>query len=163
MKGKFSLRSICLSLLFPLTLWSCMGDSESSSTSTDSIANTADAVVDAPKVSSVTWKYDAEADSMVQLAVPDSLSIDQVLADLNKQYQSMQLDLVKTSGDTVFVKMNDVTLLSQMGSSGNYGVLAEIVYSLTEVRPFQFVHLDFEELDHATPGLYDRERFNNKL
>lgn len=140
-----------------------MGDSESSSTSTDSIANTADAVVDAPKVSSVTWKYDAEADSMVQLAVPDSLSIDQVLADLNKQYQSMQLDLVKTSGDTVFVKMNDVTLLSQMGSSGNYGVLAEIVYSLTEVRPFQFVHLDFEELDHATPGLYDRERFNNKL
>ena len=162
MKGKFSLRSICLSLLFPLTLWSCMGDSESSSTSTDSIANTSDAVVE-PKVSSVTWKYDAEADSMVQLAVPDRLSIDQVLADLNKQYQSMQLDLVKTSGDTVFVKMNDVTLLSQMGSSGNYGVLAEIVYSLTEVRPFQFVHLDFEELDHATPGLYDRERFNNKL
>ena len=139
-----------------------MGDSESSSTSTDSIANTSDAVVE-PKVSSVTWKYDAEADSMVQLAVPDRLSIDQVLADLNKQYQSMQLDLVKTSGDTVFVKMNDVTLLSQMGSSGNYGVLAEIVYSLTEVRPFQFVHLDFEELDHATPGLYDRERFNNKL
>ncbi len=163
MKGKFSLRSICLSLLFPLTLWSCMGDSESSSTSTDSIANTADAVVDAPKVSSVTWKYDAEADSMVQLAVPDSLSIDQVLADLNKQYQSMQLDLVKTSGDTVFVKMNDVTFLSQMGSSGNYGVLAEIVYSLTEVRPFQYVYLDFEELDHAAPGLYDRERFNNKL
>lgn len=139
-----------------------MGDSESSSTSTDSIANTSDAVVE-PKVSSVTWKYDAEADSMVQLAVPDSLSIDQVLADLNKQYQSMQLDLVKTSGDTIFVKMNDVTFLSQMGSSGNYGVLAEIVYSLTEVRPFQFVYLDFEELDHATPGLYDRERFNNKL
>ena len=163
MKRKLTLKNLSLALLIPITLWSCMGDGVSNNNSVDSTGGTSELMDNQPKVTSVTWKYDVEADSMVKQAVPENLSIDNVLADLNAQYEGIKLDLLKTSGDTVFVKINDVSLLSQMGSSGNYGMLAEIVYSLTEVPSFQFVHLDFEETDHASPGLYNRERFNNKL
>ncbi|MBN8686641.1 MAG: hypothetical protein J0M10_06475 [Chitinophagales bacterium] len=69
-------------------------------------------------------------------------------------------EYVKTSGDTLYLRIADATYLTQqMGSSGAEAWLAELVYNCTEIPGIRFVNLDFEEGDHAQPGTYRRESF----
>jgi len=141
---------------------SCIGDNTSTEEEVqDSIADTPESKDRVSK--SILWTYDALADSMVQKEAPASLSLDVVLDTLNNRYSTANLQLQKHSGDTLFVKIADVSYLQQLGSSGNYGFMAEIVYSLTEIPDVNYVFLDFQEVDHATPGLYSRKDFDNKI
>jgi hypothetical protein len=39
--------------------------------------------------------------------------------------------------------------------------LAEATFSLTEFKEIEEVEFIFQEGDHAQPGIYTRERFNN--
>ncbi|MBD1429553.1 MULTISPECIES: hypothetical protein [Sphingobacterium] len=140
---------------------SCVGDNTSSEEVQDSIADTPESK---DRISnSILWTYDALGDSMVQKEAPASLSLKGVLDTLNTRYSTANLQLQKHSGDTLFVKIADVSYLQQLGSSGNYGFMAEIVYSLTEIPDVNYVYLDFQEVDHATPGLYSRKDFDNKI
>jgi len=75
----------------------------------------------------------------------------------------VQLAFVKTSGDTVYLKIPDpMYLTQQMGSSGPTIYLAQAVYSLTEVPGIKYVNLDFEEGDHASPGTFNRDSFKDE-
>lgn len=111
----------------------------------------------------ILWNYDAEADSMVRLQIPQDVSIGMVLNEMNQRYPNLQIDSIKVSADTVFIRIDDASYLSQMGSTGNYAFLAEVVFSLTEVPSIKYVNFDFPIMDHATPGIYDREYFDNKV
>ncbi len=94
---------------------------------------------------------------------PDSLSIPAVIAYLNTTNTNVQLTFVKTSGDTVYLKIPDAMYLTQqMGSSGPTIYLAQAVYNLTEVPGIRYVNLDFDEGDHASPGTFDRESFKDE-
>lgn len=94
--------------------------------------------------------------------VVDSLSVTSVTGYINGEDSNIQLEYVKTSGDTVFLKIPDAEYLTQrMGSSGPTMYLAGVVYNFTEIPGIKYVNLDFEEGDHAQPGTYSRENFSN--
>ena len=94
---------------------------------------------------------------------PDSLSVPAVITYLNKANTNVQLTFVKTSGDTVYLKIPDpMHLTQQMGSTGPTIYLAQAVYSLTEIPGIKYVNLDFEEGDHASPGTFNRESFKDE-
>lgn len=94
--------------------------------------------------------------------VVDSLSVTSVTGYINGEDSNIQLEYVKTSGDTVFLKIPHAEYLTQrIGSSGPTMYLAGVVYNFTEIPGIKYVDLDFEEGDHAQPGTYSRENFSN--
>ncbi len=93
-------------------------------------------------------------------ASADSLNAAAILGMLNSQYPELKMELLKSSGDTVFVKVGNSKMLTrQMGSTGAQTVLAELTYNLTEVSGIHYVSLDFVRGDHAAPGTYSRTDF----
>jgi hypothetical protein len=91
---------------------------------------------------------------------PDSLSAEAVIGFLNKRYPNVQLQLVKTSGDTLYMSIPEATYLTQqMGSSGPQIYFADVVYNLTEIPGIRYVNFNFEEGDHATPAVLNRNSF----
>ena len=94
---------------------------------------------------------------------PDTLSNEGVVTFLNNNWPHVQLVIIKTSGDTLFLKIPQSTYLTQqMGSSGPTTYFAEAVYNLTEIPGIHYVHFDFEEGDHAQPGTFNRDSFNDE-
>lgn len=95
--------------------------------------------------------------------IPDFLSAQSVIDFLNKKNQFVQIQYSKTSGDTLFVRIPEATYLTQqMGSSGPTVFFAEAVYNLTEIPGIHFVNFDFEEGDHASPGVFERDTFKDQ-
>jgi len=91
---------------------------------------------------------------------PDSLTTGNLLQVLNNLHPNVELSYVKTSGDTMFVKINKSTYLTQRtGSSGAEAYLAEVTYNLTELTGINFVDINFKMGDHAEPGTYSRTDF----
>ncbi|MDZ4794329.1 MAG: hypothetical protein SGI83_08650 [Bacteroidota bacterium] len=100
---------------------------------------------------------------MKKIPSNDSLSAQSVINFLNTDNPNVKLELVKTSNDTIFLKIAESTYLTQqMGSSGPELYLAEVVYNLTELAGVKQVSLDFEEGDHATPGTFNRDSFKDE-
>ena len=90
----------------------------------------------------------------------EGAGVDDIVAAINKKYPDIKLDLVKAGNDTISLKIDDATQLTQgMGSAGAESYLAELTYSLTELKGVKAVRLDFEEGDHAMPGVYTRDDF----
>lgn len=96
-------------------------------------------------------------------AGPDSLTTGSVLRFINQQNPNVQLEYVKSSADTLFIKIPNATYLTQqMGSTGPTMFLSAAVYNLTEIPGIRFVNFDFEEGDHASPGTFSRESFKDE-
>ena len=94
---------------------------------------------------------------------PGTLSPEGVVTFLNTNFPQVQLVIVKTSGDTLFLKIPEPTYLTQqMGSSGPSVYFAEAVYNLTEIPGIHYVSFDFEEGDHASPAVFNRESINDQ-
>lgn len=127
----------------------------------DSSKNKQEVVDDNPMI----WTYDAEKDTMLYNQKPSALTTEQTIESINERYKGVvNLDFVRASKDTVFVRIYDANNLTQrMGSTGAFGYLAEATFSLTELPGINLVHFEFEEGDHASPGLYKRDSFQNKL
>ncbi len=90
----------------------------------------------------------------------EGAGVDDIVAAINEKYPDIKLDLVKAGNDTISLKIDDATQLTQgMGSAGAESYLAELTYSLTELKGVKVVRLDFEEGDHAMPGVYTRDDF----
>lgn len=139
----------------------------------DKEAVTTDSLNKITRVDSATQMIDAhyfwEADQdspkglMMKKSRPisrDSLTTDNLLQVLNNLHSNVILSYVKTSGDTVFVKINKSTYLTQhMGTSGAEAYLAEVTYNLTELTGINFVDINFKMGDHAEPGTYSKTDF----
>lgn len=94
---------------------------------------------------------------------PDSLSVDAVIRFLNLRNPNIQVQYVKQSGDTLYISIPQATYLTQqMGSTGPELFFAESVYNLTEIPGIHYVRYDFEEGDHAQPGLFSRDSFKDE-
>ena len=123
-----------------------------------------------PVEDSAFTRYSWEATDTGRIALmkkegigPDTLSPKGVVAFLNNNYPNVQLVIVKTSGDTLFLKIPQSTYFTQqMGSSGPTTYFAEAVYNLTEIPGIHYVSFDFEEGDHAQPGTFNRESFKDE-
>lgn len=93
----------------------------------------------------------------------DNTSPQHIVESENKLYPEIHLDYLKNSGDTIFLKIDDATYLTQqMGTYGAASYIAGVVYNLTETAGTRYVHLAFEEGDHAQPGTFTREYFENE-
>jgi hypothetical protein len=91
-----------------------------------------------------------------------SVTSDQILHAANKKYPQVQLEWIKQDGNTAYLKINDASYLTQsMGSAGAEAYLSEITYSFTEIKGIKAVSLDFEEGDHASPGVFTRDQFKD--
>ena len=111
--------------------------------------------------------WDADMDSVGNLVMEkrltpelDTLSVNTILSHINSSNPTIVLEQVRVTADTLFLRITDAHYLTQqMGSSGPDVYIAEVVYNFTELPGIRFVHLDFEEGDHAQPGLFKREDF----
>ena len=91
-----------------------------------------------------------------------NLGPEDIVDALNLKYPKIKLLWVKQTGSKVFVKINDPSYLTQQsGSGGAQAYLAEVTYSLTELKGIVAVNFTFKEGDHAQPGTYTREDFAN--
>lgn len=99
----------------------------------------------------------------VATAGPDTLTPAAVIDFINQDDSSIHIELVKISQDTIYLKIPDAAhLTQQMGSTGPTIYLAGVVYNLTEVPGINEVCFDFEEGDHASPGVFNRNSFKDK-
>lgn len=133
---------------------------------TDSL-NTITRVDSATQIVDAHYFWEADQDSPKGLMMkksrpinPDSLTTGSLVEVLNNLHPYVELSYVKTSGDTIFVKINKSTYLTQrMGSSGAEAYMAEVTYNLTELTGINFVDINFKMGDHAEPGTYSRTDF----
>lgn len=148
-------------LLFALLIISCGGESPKMDAveKDDSIKQERTSIADSSI--SILWEYDVYADRMIQHQIPQNISVETVIAQLNNRYSDeIRFEFIMTSADTVFVGIPDARYLTQrMGTTGAFSLMAEATYSLTEVSGIKFVNFEFEEGDHASPGLYQRADF----
>ncbi len=94
---------------------------------------------------------------------PDTLTVEAVTGFMNKKYPNVQLQFVRTSGDTIYMSIPQATYLTQqMGSTGPQIYFADVVYNLTEIPGILYVGFDFEEGDHAAPGVLNRNSFSDE-
>ena len=97
-----------------------------------------------------------------QTKLSDSATAAGILADINMLWPEIEARYQKTSSDTIFIRIPDSEYLTQrMGSSGPPGYMALVTYVLTELPGIRYVDFNFEEGDHAIPGVFSREDFKN--
>lgn len=153
-----------ISLLFLITvLSSCIQDTKKPISENDLVESEAKPL----EISDVPWS--AELDSSSQkiklirskdFEIKD-LDVANVTEVLVRKYPEIKMIWLKQNKDTAFVRIPDATFLTQ--SSGSMGAdifMAEATYSYTEIPGIKFVHFDFTEGEHASPGTYQRSSFN---
>ena len=92
--------------------------------------------------------------------LPDSISVEGVISLLNTRYPNVQLQVIRQSADTLYVKIPEATYLTQqMGSTGPELYFGEAVYNLTEIPGIRFINFAMAEGDHAGPDTYSRDSF----
>lgn len=92
----------------------------------------------------------------------DTMSAKNIIQLINNNYDSIHLDLVKISQDTIYVRIpNSKMLTERIGSTGAEMFMASTTFSLTELKGIRFVNYDFAEGEHAAPGVFDRSDFKN--
>jgi hypothetical protein len=89
---------------------------------------------------------------------PDDLNGTILEKIINKSYPKVQIIFLGTSNDTAFITVpSSEALTQQMGSFGAENFLVVTTYSFTELKGISYVSIDFEEGDHAVPGIYSRK------
>ena len=111
------------------------------------------------------WTVDEESTGTEKLKKPENARLDtfstvHLVELLNNNYPEVQMDLVKMSHDTLYVKIPDSQKLTQqMGSTGAENYMASATYTLTENKNVKYINFDLKEGDHAGPGVFNREDF----
>jgi hypothetical protein len=142
-----------------------------SATGCNNSADEPDVAVDSIEVEPETYMWQASMnDSTGKLEMKrdrpaglDSLAPQPVIEFLNLTNPNIQLVYLRTSNDTVYVRIPDAQYLTQqMGSTGPMHYTASVVYNLTEVPVINYVNFDMEEGDHAGPGVSRRKDLENR-
>lgn len=164
---KFSLGLLVLFFL------SCNSDDKSNSNEN---VQTLDTVYDAPVSSGIDSSLFVKNQSLLwqvrdsnglKLSKPiergiDTMSATKIVELINVNYDSIQVNYIKTSHDTVYIAIpHSERLTEKSGDTGAENFMASTVYSLTEVKGIRFVNFEFKGGDHAMPGVYTREDFKN--
>ncbi len=99
---------------------------------------------------------------MRKIPANDSLTVSKVIDFLNQANSNIKLEYVKTSNDTIYIRIPDALYLTQqMGSTGPTLYLSEVVFNMTQFPDIKEVNIVFEQGDHASPGTYNRTSFDN--
>ena len=121
----------------------------------------------AVKINPLLWY--AEDSAGIKLYEPTAAGINNMSAKslvqlINNYNNPINLEFVKTSHDTIYVRIpKSESLTENIGSTGAEMYIASTTYSLTELKGIKYVHYNFEEGDHASPGVYDRSMFKSAV
>ncbi len=81
-----------------------------------------------------------------------------LIAKLNiifRSTNSPEATLLKVENGTAYIKIvEDDKLTQEMGTSGAISYINSIIYTMFSIRNIECIDLDFEEGDHAFPGIY---------
>lgn len=155
-----------LFLLIIVMFIACRNEAEQDAEQGDS----ANIVTETPQeVKAVPYNVEFDEKTQALSIVKSSASVEdasaaEIISALNRKHTGIKLDLVNAGNDTIFVKIDDANNLTQgMGSTGAESYLAELTFSLTELKGIKAVDVDFKEGDHAMPGVYTRNDFKDLL
>jgi len=82
---------------------------------------------------------------------------------INMTWPKVQIKYLKTNNDTIVISIpKSEVLTQQMGTTGADQFMISTTYSFTELTHVNFVKYEFEMGDHAKPGVYSREYWNEK-
>jgi hypothetical protein len=131
-------------------------------TTIDTITSTQDEPV-GPEINSAVYKFDDVREVPVKTQdIGADAKLEDLVTAVNKYNGDgkVKLDLVRASQDTVYIKIDDSSYLTQqMGTLGAKAFMSVTTYTLTEKPDIKYVTFDFEEGDHAAPGTYSRKSF----
>lgn len=90
----------------------------------------------------------------------DTLTPEKVIGEINAVEASILLRFDRIAHDTIFVSIPDSYYLTQqIGTAGASNYMASTTFSLTELKGIKYVHYDFEEGEHLSPGTMSRDDF----
>ncbi|WNJ18138.1 hypothetical protein [Pontibacter sp. G13] len=82
---------------------------------------------------------------------------------INSTWPKVQIKYVKTINDTIVISIPQSEVLTQqMGTTGADQFMISTTYSFTELADVNFVKYEFEMGDHASPGVYDRQSWDEE-
>jgi len=150
--------------------FSCHSNDQEKTTNGDIPDSTASAGISADSMKTITnqamiWTVDDENPEKEQLkkpvnTIPDSFSTAHVIQLINETFPGIQMELIKVSNDTVYVKIPDDQRLSQeIGDTGAENYFASATFTLTDMKNIKYVNFALEPGDHAEPGVFSREDF----
>jgi len=160
-------KELCFPLLLILfIIGACRTDS--TKVSDENEATKSEALADLGKTLVVPWTVELnDSTQMMEIKKnPDAdmtnLGPNDIIDAINYKYPQIKLEWVKQEGSKAFVKIADARYLtSGSGTEGANAYMAEVTFSLTELKGIKEVNFSFIEGDHARPGVYTREDFNN--
>lgn len=117
--------------------------------------------------SSAIWRYDYDQQTdkfeVIQLRPVDvdTLTGGTLEKIINKNWPKVQIKFLRISNDTAFLSITDSEVLTQqIGTAGAMDFLISTTFSFTELKEIKHVSFDFEEGDHAIPGVYNRNSWD---
>lgn len=115
-------------------------------------------------VSDTLLAWETNADSMIMkrdITVPDSaITIKRIINGLNEKYPEIQIDVIRQSGDTIYIAVPDGEYLgNQMGSAGSSAWFADAVINLTSVPGINHVSFKMDMYSHASGGVISEQEY----
>lgn len=109
------------------------------------------------------WRATADYQKQKNPTLPSAnMSVDSLIKGLNEYYENVFIEKTKQSGDTLYTVIKESEYLTQrMGSTGPEVYVADVVLNLTTVPGVKYVKIDFEEGDHAQPGVWSAANFKS--
>jgi hypothetical protein len=121
------------------------------------------------KSSEAIWAYDYNSETeefeikQMHPVDQDTLTAQAVVNIVNHTWPRVQVKLLGSSNDTLFISVPDSRVLTQqMGTAGAESYLISTTFSFTELKGINHVYFDFEEGDHAIPGVYSRDSWKKR-
>ncbi len=100
----------------------------------------------------------------LRAVLPDTLTAGMICSILNASWPEVQAKIIRMSKDTIYISIPESNYLTQqMGSSGAQAYMVAATFSFTELKGIKYVTFDFEEGDHAIPGVYNRTSWDMQL
>lgn len=168
------MKKICIIGSVFCLLFSCNTSDDSKNKAPENTASDTAAAIAGPPADtfqtvvnpSIVWTVESNDNGSEKLHKPenrlDNLSAEELIKLLNENYPDIQLELIKTSHDTVYVSIPDSRKLTEgIGDTGAQNYIASVTYTLTETKKVRFVNFKFKRGDHAEPGVYSREDFTD--
>lgn len=116
------------------------------------------------------WKYDYNQQTnefelkQLRAVARDGISGETLEQIINTSWPKVQIEFIRSSNDTAFVSIPDSKVLTQqMGTAGAKGFMISTTYSFTELEGIRYVSFDFQEGDHAIPGVYNRNSWDENV
>lgn len=113
------------------------------------------------------WGYDYNQQTeefevnQLRMVDTDALTGETLEKIVNKTWPRVQIKFIRTSNDTAFITIpSSEVLTQQMGTAGAEAFMISTTFSFTELKGINHLSFDFEEGDHAAPGVYNRNSWD---